>query len=93
MQPYVTSAFMTLLKDPNYVQYMRDYFSQPPRKYITYTGWAKEIFASQNTKENYCEYVPCPYENIIMVCKKCNLRNEYAVSNQSDGSYICYECR
>ncbi len=27
------------------------------------------------------------------VCRRCNARNEYAVSNQKDGSYICFECR
>lgn len=27
------------------------------------------------------------------ICRKCNLKNDWAVSNQSDGSYLCYECR
>jgi hypothetical protein len=27
------------------------------------------------------------------VCSKCNEKNEYAEPNQSDGSYICYNCR
>mgnify|MGYP001561891562 CR=1 FL=1 len=26
-------------------------------------------------------------------CKTCSMVNEYAESNQSDGSYICYNCR
>ncbi len=26
-------------------------------------------------------------------CKTCNSRNDYANSNQADGSYVCYECR
>lgn len=28
-----------------------------------------------------------------VVCKRCNARNEFAVANRSDGSYLCYECR
>lgn len=27
------------------------------------------------------------------VCKKCSTVNEYALSNQVDGSYLCYNCR
>ncbi len=27
------------------------------------------------------------------VCKLCNSKNEYAAPNQSDGTYVCYECR
>jgi hypothetical protein len=26
-------------------------------------------------------------------CRRCNSRNDYAAANQSDGSYLCYECR
>jgi len=26
-------------------------------------------------------------------CKSCNLYNEYAESNQKDGSYLCFNCR
>lgn len=26
-------------------------------------------------------------------CRKCNIRNDYAVSNRPDGSYLCYDCR
>lgn len=26
-------------------------------------------------------------------CKACNEKNEYATPNQTDGSYICYNCR
>jgi hypothetical protein len=26
-------------------------------------------------------------------CKKCNSPNEYAESNQPDGSFVCYSCR
>lgn len=26
-------------------------------------------------------------------CSRCNSRNDYAASNQKDGSYVCYECR
>lgn len=26
-------------------------------------------------------------------CKLCNLLNEYAEANQSDGTYICYNCK
>lgn len=26
-------------------------------------------------------------------CKKCKTYNEYAESNQADGSYVCYGCR
>jgi hypothetical protein len=29
----------------------------------------------------------------IISCKCCNQTNEYAKPNQSDGSYICYNCR
>lgn len=28
-----------------------------------------------------------------MACSKCQTFNEYAESNQSDGSYVCYSCR
>lgn len=28
-----------------------------------------------------------------MVCSRCGQHNPYAESNQSDGSYICYNCR
>jgi hypothetical protein len=28
-----------------------------------------------------------------VVCKKCNLKNDFGASNQADGSYICYVCR
>ena len=28
-----------------------------------------------------------------MVCKSCNAKNEYAGPNQSDGTYVCYQCR
>lgn len=27
------------------------------------------------------------------VCKRCSTVNEYAESNQDDGSYLCYNCR
>ncbi len=26
-------------------------------------------------------------------CKRCNSKNDYACSNQPDGSYVCFECR
>lgn len=26
-------------------------------------------------------------------CKKCNMRNEWAVPNKDDGTYLCFECR
>lgn len=26
-------------------------------------------------------------------CKRCSMFNEYGVSNQTDGGYICYNCR
>lgn len=26
-------------------------------------------------------------------CVKCNLKNEYAIPNQKDGTYVCYMCR
>lgn len=28
----------------------------------------------------------------IVICKECNTQNEYALPNQKDGSYICYNC-
>lgn len=28
-----------------------------------------------------------------VTCKKCNISNEYANTNQPDGSFICYGCR
>jgi hypothetical protein len=31
--------------------------------------------------------------NKIAVCKVCNTTNQYAVANQTDGSYLCYDCR
>jgi hypothetical protein len=27
------------------------------------------------------------------ICKSCSILNEYALSNQDDGSYICFNCR
>ena len=27
------------------------------------------------------------------ICKKCNAKNDYAEPNQSDGTYLCFECR
>lgn len=29
----------------------------------------------------------------ICNCKICNTTNEYAQPNQSDGTYLCYDCR
>lgn len=29
----------------------------------------------------------------LVRCSKCNLLNEYAVPNQDNGTYLCYECR
>ncbi len=29
----------------------------------------------------------------IVYCKFCNLQNEYGAVNQTDGSYICFNCR
>ena len=26
-------------------------------------------------------------------CKRCKITNEYAGPNQSDGTYVCYQCR
>ncbi len=26
-------------------------------------------------------------------CKSCNFKNDYACANQSDGSYLCFNCR
>ncbi len=26
-------------------------------------------------------------------CSKCNFKNDYAASNQPNGTYLCYECR
>jgi hypothetical protein len=31
--------------------------------------------------------------NSGMNCSQCNLLNEYAVPNQSNGTYLCYSCR
>jgi hypothetical protein len=28
-----------------------------------------------------------------VLCSKCNILNEYAVPNQANGTYLCYECR
>lgn len=29
----------------------------------------------------------------VCICKKCNTQNEQAEPNQSDGSYVCFNCR
>ena len=34
-----------------------------------------------------------PWKKAVQVCKHCKLQNEYAIPNQSDGSYICYNCK
>lgn len=26
-------------------------------------------------------------------CSRCNFKNDYACSNQSDGTYVCFNCR
>lgn len=31
--------------------------------------------------------------NDLVSCTKCNVINEYAQPNQTDGSYVCYSCR
>lgn len=31
--------------------------------------------------------------NITMICTNCKIQNEYAKPNQSNGTYICYNCR
>lgn len=28
-----------------------------------------------------------------VICKKCNMKNDFGAPNQKDGSYICYVCR
>lgn len=29
----------------------------------------------------------------VCTCKKCGMKNEYAATNQPDGTYVCYQCR
>lgn len=42
----------------------------------------------------YCTPTSTLEKNQGMYCKRCNIFNEYiAVSNQTDGSYLCYSCR
>jgi len=38
---------------------------------------------------------PKPVEPVVTghFCVSCNLKNEYAVANQKDGTYVCFECR
>lgn len=31
--------------------------------------------------------------SVGVVCKKCNMKNEFGAPNQKDGSYVCYVCR
>lgn len=31
--------------------------------------------------------------NSACICKKCNAQNEFALPNQKDGTYVCFECR
>jgi hypothetical protein len=32
-------------------------------------------------------------KNNVCACKACGITNEYAEPNQSDGTYVCYNCR
>lgn len=40
--------------------------------------------------EKFVQLCPKPETHIILSCKVCGKPNEYAVSNQTDGTYICY---
>lgn len=63
-----------------------------------YTVWAhKQIIAVLNYNLDPGRRVKVyasgiePMQKPILRCKNCNTTNEYAVPNQTDGTYICYE--
>ncbi len=36
---------------------------------------------------------PSPVTPGPVICKTCNMKNDYGEPNQKDGSYVCYGCR
>ncbi len=66
--------------------------------FLSKKGWEADHFWNLSERETSIRLLL--NKNILnqtnhygMNCKRCNMKNDWAISNQKDGSYICFECR